>query len=39
MTDTPMMRIGAVAGIVGAIMFAAANMLHPRSDDIDIYAE
>ena len=39
MEEKLMMRIGAIAGIVGAVVFAAANMLHPRSDDIEVYAE
>ena len=39
MNDTHMMRIGATAGIVGAVAFAIANMLHARSDDIEVYAE
>ena len=39
MNDTYMMRIGAAAGMVGAVIFAIANMLHARSDDIEIYAE
>lgn len=39
MNDTHLMRTGATAGMVGAIIFAIANMLHARSDDIDIYAE
>ena len=39
MNDTYMMRIGATAGMVGAVIFAVANMLHARSDDIEIYAE
>ena len=34
-----MMRIGAASGILGAIVFAVGNMLHPRSDDIEVYAE
>ena len=39
MNDTYMMRIGAAAGVIGAIVFGVGNMLHPRSDDIEIYAE
>ncbi len=39
MNDTHMMRIGAAAGVIGAILFGVGNMLHPRSDDIEIYAE
>ena len=34
-----MLRIGAATGVIGAIVFAIANMLHARSDDIETYAE
>ena len=39
MDENYMMRIGAVSGIVGAVIFVIGNMLHPRSDDIEVYAE
>jgi len=39
MDDKIMMRIGAAAGVIGAIVFAVANMLHARSADIEIYAK
>ena len=39
MNDTYMMRIGATAGMVGAVLAAIANMLHARSAEIDVYAE
>ena len=39
MDEKYMMRIGAVSGIVGAVVFAVGNMLHARSDDIEVYAE
>ncbi len=38
MSERHMMQIGAISGIVGAVIFAAANMLHPRSPDIEVYA-
>ena len=39
MEEKYMMRIGAASGVLGAIVFAVGNMLHPRSDDIEVYAE
>lgn len=39
MDEKQMMRIGAAAGVIGAIIFAAANMLHARSANIEVYAE
>lgn len=39
MAEKYMMRIGAAAGVIGAVIFAVGNMLHPRSDDIEVYAE
>lgn len=39
MSEAHMMKIGAAAGVIGAIVFAVANMLHARSDNIEIYAE
>lgn len=39
MDDKYMMRIGAAAGVIGAIVFIAANMLHARSANIEVYAE
>ena len=39
MDEKYMMRIGAAAGVLGAIVFMAGNMLHARSADIEVYAE
>ena len=39
MDDKFMMRIGAAAGVLGAIVFMAGNLLHARSADIEVYAE
>ena len=33
------LRIGAAAGVIGALVFIAGNLLHARSADIDDYAE
>lgn len=39
MEEKQLMRIGAAAGVIGAIVFAVGNMLHPRSAKIEVYAE
>ena len=39
MPEKHMMRIGAAAGVIGAILLMIANILHPRADDIHITAE
>lgn len=39
MAERSLMRIGAVSAVIGAIVFAVANMLHPRSPDIEVTAE
>jgi hypothetical protein len=32
------MRIGAVSAVVGSIIFAVSNILHPRSENVDDYS-
>ena len=36
MQDRTFVRLGARAGIAGAIIFAIANIIHPRSAHIDV---
>ena len=38
MEQRTLMRIGAVSADVGAIVFAIANIIHPRSPNIEVNA-
>ena len=38
-TEGSLSRIGGVLAIAGGIIFMVANMLHPRSPDLDVYQE
>ena len=39
MPERTLTRIGSISMVIGAILFTAANMLHPRSPDIEVTAE
>jgi hypothetical protein len=38
MNERLLMRIGAVSAVVGSIIFAVSNILHPRSENVDDYS-
>jgi hypothetical protein len=39
MADRTFMRQGARSAVIGAVIFAIANIIHPRSEHIDVAIE